>query len=97
MITGVNYIIPNLKHYALMADQERTPLKAGESSPSSPYFMTTLLNSAHSDDGKIVAIQVGTTEGVPFELAMSPEQALETIAALQRELDHIGGARPVTH
>ena len=83
-------MVNNLRTYARMADEDRVKVKGGQLGPAAPYYVTTLANSAHSDDGEIVMVQWATTDGVPIDLAMRPQQALETIAALQRELDHVG-------
>jgi hypothetical protein len=79
-------VINSLRAYAQTADTERVRLKGGQPGPAAPYFVTTLSNSAHSDDGKFVVVQFATMDGIPMDLAMSPQLARETIAALQREI-----------
>jgi hypothetical protein len=83
-------VINSLRAYAQTADTERVRLKGGQPGPAAPYFVTTLSNSAHSDDGKFVVVQFATMDGIPMDLAMSPQLARETIAALQREIAKVG-------
>jgi hypothetical protein len=48
--------------------------------------MAVEINSGASRDGKIVALIFQTIEGVPIEVAMSPEIARETVGLLSTEL-----------
>jgi hypothetical protein len=79
-------LIGNLHQYAEMAANVKVkgPERALES--AAPYKVTRVARSGHSLDGKILSIEFATGHGFPVSVAMSPEQAQQTIEFLQREI-----------
>ena len=83
-------LVANLLQYAGMAEQDRAKTKGGHAQDVSPYRVTKLISSRRTDDGGLVGLKLGTADGFPLDIAMSPEQAAEAIALLQSELDKLG-------
>jgi hypothetical protein len=70
---------------AMIAEQRQRTIPNQDLKVVSPW-MAVEIQSGTSGDGKIVALIFQTTEGVPIEVAMSPEIARETIGLLSTEL-----------
>jgi hypothetical protein len=69
--------------FSMIAEQRQRAIPNQDLKVVSPW-MAVEINSGTSGDGKIVALIFQTTEGVPIEVAMSPEIARETFALLSR-------------
>ncbi len=83
-------LVANLLQYAGMAEQDRAKAKGGPAHDVSPYRVTRLISSRRTDDGGLVGLTLGTADGFPLDIAMSPEQAAEVIGMLKGELDKMG-------
>jgi len=70
---------------AMIAEQRQGAIPKQDLKVVSPW-MAVEIDSGTSGDGKIVALIFQTTEGVPIEVAMSPEIARKTIGLLSTEL-----------
>lgn len=79
-------LLGNLHQYSAMAANVKLkgPERAIES--AAPYKVTRVARSGYSLDGKIVSIEFATGHGFPVSLAMTPDQAKQTIEFLQREI-----------
>lgn len=82
-------LLGNLRTYGQMAEKTLLGAPASEVAVASPYIVAEVQNSAISTDRSLVAVQFGTTEGIPLTIAMSPEHAEKTIAMIQRELGNL--------
>jgi hypothetical protein len=79
-------LIGNLTKWSRIADAVRMRALHRPLATSAPYRVAEVVRSAHSDDGKLVAIEVATDQGFPLQIAMSLEQAQRIIELLQREI-----------
>jgi hypothetical protein len=79
-------LIGNLHQYS--ANAAAVKLKGPERAieTAAPYRVTRVARSGFSPDGKIVSIEFATGHGFPISLALTPEQAQQTIEFLQREI-----------
>ncbi|MBV9984482.1 hypothetical protein [Bradyrhizobium sp.] len=82
----VPLIVGNLTQYAGMAEAVRVKGRDRAIIEAAPYRATEVLNSGHAIDGSVVTVEFNTTHGFPVSIALTPEQALQTIDFLQREL-----------
>jgi len=79
-------LIGNLRQYGSMAQQTRSPVAGRSMELASPYRVAKITRAAHSDDGKVIVFEAAVTDGFPVQLAMSLDQARQTIELLQTEL-----------
>jgi hypothetical protein len=79
-------LLGNLTKWGRIADTVRMRALHRPLVTSAPYRVAEVVRSAHSDDGKLVAIEVATDQGFPLQIAMYPEQAQRIIELLQREI-----------
>jgi hypothetical protein len=79
-------LLGNIRQYGAMADASRIKPGASALDVSAPYVVALVDRGAHSDDGLTIAIEFGVSDGFPIQLAMTPDQARETIEILQHEL-----------
>jgi hypothetical protein len=79
-------LVGNLKHYGDLAERIQSGMPRNAIKLSAPYVITKVVRSAHSLDGKTVAVEFDTNQGFPLEIAMTQEQALQTIEFLHREI-----------
>jgi hypothetical protein len=85
-ISTVPLLMGNLMQYANMAETVRVKAPSRSIVEAAPYRVTEVVSSGHSPDGAIVAVNYNTTHGFPLSIAMTPDQARQTIEFLQREL-----------
>ena len=69
-----------------MAEAVRVKAPARAIVEAAPYRVTEVVSSGNSPDGSIVAVNYNTTHGFPLSIAMTPDQARQTIEFLQREI-----------
>jgi hypothetical protein len=85
-ISTVPLVMGNLTQYAHMAEGVRVKSPGRAVLESAPYRATEVFRSGHAPDGSIVSVDYNTTHGFPVSIAMTPDQARQTIEFLQREL-----------
>jgi hypothetical protein len=85
-ISTVQLLMGNLMQYAAMAEAVRVKAPARAVVEAAPYRVTEVVSSGFSPDGSIVAVNYNTTHGFPLSIAMTPDQARQTIEFLQREI-----------
>lgn len=85
-------LLGNIRQYGAIADSVRQKEGPPSLEVTAPYFVQTVARAGHSEDGKIIALQVVAEEGFPLELAMTPAQARQVIQLLQAEL--VEAAKP---
>jgi hypothetical protein len=85
-ISTVPLLVGNITQYANMAEAVRIKAPPRSIVESAPYRATEVVSSGNSPDGSIVAITYNTTHGFPVSIAMTPDQARQTIEFLQREI-----------
>jgi hypothetical protein len=85
-ISTVPLLLGNLTQYAHMAETVRVKAPARAIVEAAPYRVTEVVSSGNSPDGSIVAVNYNTTHGFPLSIAMTPDQARQTIEFLQREI-----------
>jgi hypothetical protein len=85
-ISTVPLLIGNLTQYASMAEAVRAKAPARAIVEAAPYRITEVVRSGYSMDGTIVSVEYNTTHGFPLSIAMTPDQARQTIEFLQREI-----------
>ena len=90
-------IVSNLISFTSLAEQLLAGTPKESVQVATPYRLTKIGRTGHTDDGKAIAIEVVTDLGFPFQLAMTPEQALETIERLQNELTLAAMPPPPDH
>jgi hypothetical protein len=88
-------LVGNLSNFGSLAEQLLRGLPKEEVQVATPYTFDRLARSGRSDDGKTIALQIATKQGFPLQIAMTPDQAHETIAALQKELTLAGKGPPL--
>ena len=85
-LSTVPLLMGNLMQYANMAEAVRTKGTGRTIVEAAPYRATEVVRSGHSLDGSIVSVEYNTTHGFPLSIAMTTEQAKQTIEFLQREI-----------
>ena len=88
----VPMLLGNILEYARKADAERVKAQGQTVIAATPYVVTKVNRSGHTLDGKLVSVLVETNQGFPLEIAMTPDQAQQTIDALLREMLRAGKA-----
>jgi hypothetical protein len=79
-------LMGNLTQYANMAEAVRVKVPDRSVVEAAPYRATEVVRSGHSLDGTIVSVEDNTTHGFPLSIALTPDQARQTIESLQREI-----------
>jgi hypothetical protein len=85
-ISTVPLLVGNITQYASMAEAVRIKGPDRSIVEAAPYRATEVFRSGHSPDGSIVSVEYNTTHGFPVSIAMTPDQARQTIEFLQREI-----------
>jgi hypothetical protein len=85
-ISTVPLLMGNLMQYASMAEAVRVKAPPRSLVEAAPYRVTEVVSSGNSPDGSTVAVNYNTTHGFPLSIAMTPDQARQTIEFLQREI-----------
>jgi hypothetical protein len=85
-VSTMPLLVGNLTQYAGMAEAVRVKGSGRTIAESAPYRATEVVRSGHALDGSIVSIEYNTTHGFPVAVAMTIEQAQQTIEFLQREI-----------
>lgn len=76
----------NLTAYANIAEGERLKRSGRQTAAGAPYIVTEVFRSGHTTDGKRVMVEMNTEHGFPLQIAMTFDQAAQTIEFLQREM-----------
>ena len=85
-------LLGDIRQYGAIADSVRRNEGKPPIEVCVPYFVETVTRAGHSEDGKVIALQLKAEEGFPLEIAMTPDQARLTIELLQTAL--IAAAKP---
>jgi hypothetical protein len=85
-ISTVPLLMGNLTQYASMAEAVRSKAPDRALVEAAPYRVTEVVSSGYSSDGSIIAVNYSKTHGFPVSIALTPDQARQTIEFLQREL-----------
>jgi hypothetical protein len=85
-ISTVQLLLGNLTQYASMAEAVRAKAPERALVEAAPYRAVDVVRSGHSPDGTMIAVEYNTTHGFPLSIAMTPDQAKQTIEFLQREI-----------
>jgi hypothetical protein len=85
-ISTMPLLVGNLTQYAGMAEAVRTKGADRAVIEAAPYRATEVVRSGHGLDGSFVTIEYNTTHGFPVSIALTLEQAQQTIEFLQREM-----------
>jgi len=95
----VQLLLGNLTQYAAMAEAQRVKMPSRTVASAAPYRVAKVGRSGHSPDGEILSVEFETTHGFPVGIAMTPDQARQTIEFLEREmlLAETGPRRPQGH
>jgi hypothetical protein len=79
-------LLANLHQYASMAANLKVKGAERAIESAAPYKVTRVARSGYSLDGNFVTVEFATGHGFPVVLAMTPDQAKQTIEFLQREI-----------
>lgn len=83
----ISQLLGNLSQYGGLAARMRASSGPGSLVElANMYQITNVTRAGHTDGGKLIALEVGTDQGFPIQLAMTPDQAKKTIGLLQTEL-----------
>ena len=82
-------LLGKLVHYGALAENVRLAAPGQPVRLASPYLVTRVAGSGTSDSPSLIAIEFATQQGIPVQIAMSPEDAQKTIEFLERELENL--------
>jgi hypothetical protein len=85
-ISTLPLLMGNLMQYAKMAEAVRVKSPGRTIVEAAPYRVTEIVRSGHSLDGTIVSVDYNTAHGFPLSVAMTLDQAKQTIEFLEREI-----------
>jgi len=82
-------IIETLRQFGELAARVRASQPGTTVELVTPIVVTKVSRVGHSDDGKVIALDLATDRWFPIQLAMPPDQARRTIELLEAELDKL--------
>ena len=79
-------LLGNLRGYAEEAAKTRASGTSKVAEGTAPYRVTNILRAGPSVDGTMVSVEFATASGFPLALAMTNDQAKQTVELLQRSI-----------